>query len=104
MKFYLFYLFKAMYFYAILTYNIFIYFLNCVIELEDSNFGNNTMAVVPLKANPSNGNGHWSAYVMATDDVGLDVISIRVNYFYFLISEKFYFSLFISYGVMYIWM
>jgi len=37
------------------------------------------MAAVPLKENPSNGNGHWSAYVMSTDDVDPNVVSVRVN-------------------------
>jgi len=47
----------------------------------DSSFGNDTMAAVPLKANPSNGNGHWSAYVMSSDRVDTDILSVRVNIF-----------------------
>jgi len=39
------------------------------------------MAAVPLKGNPSNGNGHWSAYVMSTDDVDTNILSVRVNIF-----------------------
>lgn len=48
-------------------------------ETGDANFGNNTMAAVPLKENPSNGNGHWSAYVMSTDDVDPHVVSVRIT-------------------------
>jgi len=54
------------------------------LEAGDANFGNNTMAAVPLKENPSNGDGHWSAYVMSTDATDTNIVSVRVNTFYFL--------------------
>lgn len=59
-----------------------------ILDANDVNFGNNTMAAVPLKENPSNGNGHWSAYVMNSDDVGIDIVSVRVSSF--KIPNKYY--------------
>lgn len=54
-------------------------------EAGDVNFGNNTMSAVPLKENPSNGNDHWSAYVMPTDKIGTDIVSVRVIIIIFII-------------------
>lgn len=54
-----------------------------VSEAGDVNFGNNTMAAVPLKENPSNGNGDWSAYIMTSDNVSSDMLSIRVRFICF---------------------
>lgn len=63
--------------------NIDILFKKCFFsDTGDVNFGNDTMAVVPLKENPSNGNGHWSAYMMNSDDVGIDIVSVRVSSLY----------------------
>lgn len=47
--------------------------------MENSNLGNSTMAAIPLKANPSSGNGEWSAFVMRADEVGTHVVSVRVR-------------------------
>lgn len=51
-----------------------------VSEAGGISFGNNTMAAMPLDESPTTSSaGHWSAYVMHTDNVPSTVISVRVS-------------------------
>ncbi|VVC44005.1 Transglutaminase, C-terminal,Transglutaminase-like,Immunoglobulin E-set,Immunoglobulin-like fold,Protein- [Cinara cedri] len=54
-------------------------FIFKLFEMVNTNFGNSTMAAVPLKISPNNGDGEWSAIMVHSNRTGANVLHVRIT-------------------------